>query len=135
VSEKLVLDSFALVSLFHREPGWKQVQAALYEQQRAKSKAFLNWVNWGEFFYIVKRRAGAAQAAEALHLLEQLPIELVAVDLPLVREAAEIKSEHSVSYADAFCIVTARRLSGTVLTSDPEFHAVEHLITVRWLTK
>ncbi|MBA5876244.1 MAG: PIN domain-containing protein, partial [Nitrospira sp. CR1.2] len=74
------------------------------------------------------------RAAEALHLLEQLPIELVEVDLPLVREAAEIKSEHAVSYADAFCIATARRLSGTVLTSDPEFHAVEHLIAVRWLT-
>ena len=52
----------------------------------------------------------------------------------LVREAAESKSEHAVSYADAFCIATARRLSGTVLISDPEFHAVEHLIAVRWLT-
>lgn len=134
MSKKLVLDSFALVSLFHKEPGWEKVRAALYEQQRSGTKAFLNWVNWGEFFYIVKRKVGAVRAAEALHLLEQLPIELVEVDLPLVREAAEIKSEHAVSYADAFCIATARRLSGTVLTSDPEFHAVEHLIAVRWLT-
>ena len=134
MSEKLVLDSFALVSLFHKEPGWEKVRAALYEQQRGGSKAFLNWVNWGEFFYIVKRKVGTARATEALHLLEQLPIELVPVDLPLVREAAEIKSEHAVSYADAFCIATAQRFSGTVLTSDPEFHAVEHLITVRWLT-
>ncbi|MCP9470551.1 MAG: type II toxin-antitoxin system VapC family toxin [Nitrospira sp.] len=135
MSEPLVLDSFALVSLFHKEPGWEKVRTALYEQQRAGTKAFLNWVNWGEFFYIVKRKVGAARAAEALHLLEQLPVELVAIDLPLVREAAEIKSEYAVSYADAFCIATARRLSGTVLTSDPEFHAVEHLIHVRWLTK
>lgn len=135
MSEKLVLDSFALVSLFHREPGWEMVQAALYAQQRAKARAFLNWINWGEFYYIVKRKVGAAQAAEALHLLEQLPIELVAVDLPLVREAAEIKSEHALSYADAFCVATARRLSGTILTSDPEFRAVEHLVTVQWLTK
>jgi predicted nucleic acid-binding protein len=133
VSKKLVLDSFALVSLFHKERGWEKVQATLYEQQRAGTKAFLNWVNWGEFFYIVKRKVGAVRAAEALHLLEQLPIELVAVDLPLVREAADIKSEYVVSYADAFCVATARRLSGTVLTSDPEFHAVEHLVTVRWL--
>jgi ribonuclease VapC len=135
VSKKLVLDSFALVSLFHKEPGWEKVRAALYEQQRSGTKAFLNWVNWGEFFYIVKRKVGAVKAAEALHLLEQLPIELVAVDLLLVREAAEIKSEHAVSYADAFCIATARRLSATVLTSDPEFHAVEHMITVRWLNR
>jgi len=133
VSKKLVLDSFALVSLFHKESGWEKVQAALYGQQRAGTKAFLNWVHWGEFFYVVKRKVGAVRATEALHLLEQLPIELVAVDLPLVREAAEIKSDHAVSYADAFCIATALRLSATVLTSDPEFRAVEHLITVRWL--
>lgn len=134
MSGKFVLDSFALVSLFHKEPGWEKVRAALYEQQRAGTKAYLNWINWGEFYYIIKRKVGATKAVEALHLLEQLPIEPVPVDQQLVREAAEIKSEHAVSYADAFCIATARRLSGTVLTSDPEFHAVEHLITVRWLT-
>ncbi len=134
MSKKLVLDRFALVSLFHKEPGWEKVRAALYEQQRAGTKAFLNWVNWGEFFYIVKRKVGSTRAAEALHLLEQLPIELVPVDLALVRDAAELKSEYAISYADAFCIATARRLSATVLTSDPEFHAVEHLITVRWLS-
>lgn len=133
MSKKLVLDSFALVSLFHKEPGWEKVRAALYEQQRAGTTAYLNWVNWGEFFYIVRRKVGAERATESLQILEQLPIELVPVDLPLVREAAEIKSAYAVSYADAFCIATARRLSGTVLTSDPEFHAVEHLITVRWL--
>jgi hypothetical protein len=38
---------------------------------------------------LLQRKVGTAKAAEALHLLEQLPIELVAVDLPLVREAAE----------------------------------------------
>jgi len=36
VSEKLVLDSFALVSLDHREPGWQVVQRALYDQEKAR---------------------------------------------------------------------------------------------------
>ena len=135
MSEKLVLDSFALVSLFHREPGWQRVQAALYEQEKADTRAFLNWVNWGEFYYIIRRRAGPAKATEALRLLEHLPIELFPVDQPLVREAAEIKSEHPVSYADAFCIATAQRFNAIVLTNDPEFRAVRHLIQIRWLTK
>lgn len=135
MSEKLVLDSFALVSLFHREAGWERVQTALYGQEKARTRAFLNWINWGEFFYIVKRRVGAAKAIEALHLLEQLPIELFPVDQSLVKAAAEIKSEHTVSYADAFCIATAQRINGTILTNDPEFRAVEHLIKIRWLTK
>jgi predicted nucleic acid-binding protein len=135
VSEKLVLDSFALVSLFHRESGWECVQAALYDQDKAQTRAFLNWINWGEFFYIVKRRAGPAKAGEALRLLEQLPIELHPVDQPLVKAAAEVKSEYAVSYADAFCIATAQRVSGTVLTSDREFRAVAHLVKIKWLSK
>jgi predicted nucleic acid-binding protein len=135
VSEKIVLDSFALVSLFHREPGWQVVQAALYDQDKARARAILNWINWGEFFYIVKRRVGSARTMDALRLLEQLPIELFPVDQPLVRAAAEIKSEHALSYADAFCIATAQRLAATVLTGDPEFKSVEHLIKIRWLTK
>jgi uncharacterized protein len=133
VSEKLVLDSFALVSLFQREPGWQIVQRALYDQEKARTCAILNWINWGEFYYIVKRRVGAAKTIDALRLLEQLPIELFPVDQPLVRAAAEIKSEHALSYADAFCVATAQRLDAVVLTDDPEYKSVEKLIRSRWL--
>jgi ribonuclease VapC len=72
---------------------------------------------------------------DAIRLLEQLPIDLFPVDQPLVRAAAEIKSDHALSYADAFCIATAQRLDATVLTNDPEFESVENLIKIRWLTK
>ncbi|MBZ0168378.1 MAG: hypothetical protein K8F29_02900 [Kofleriaceae bacterium] len=41
MSEKLVLDSFALVALFHKEPGWQGVQAAFYEQEKARTQALL----------------------------------------------------------------------------------------------
>ena len=135
MSEKLVLDSFALVSLFHKEAGWQRVQAALYAQGKARTKALLNWINWGEFFYVVKRRAGGAKAEEALRLLEQLPVELVPVDQLLVKAAADVKSQHAVSYADAFCVATALRVNGAVLTSDREFKAVEHLVKIKWLTR
>jgi uncharacterized protein len=135
VSEKLVLDSFALVSLYHREPGWQVVQRALYDQEKARTRAVLNWINWGEFYYIVKRRVGPAKTLDALRLLEQLPIDLFPVDLALVRAAAEIKNDHALSYADAFCAATAQRLDATVLTGDPEFKSVEPLVKIRWLTK
>lgn len=135
MSEKLVLDSFALVSLYHREPGWQVVQRALYDQEKARTRALLSWINWGEFCYIVRRRVGPAKTMEALRLLEQLPVELFPVDQALVRAAAEIKSEHALSYADAFCVATAQRVDATVLTGDSEFKSVERLIKIRWLTK
>lgn len=133
MSEKLVLDSFALLCLFHREDGWQVVQKNLYAQQKDQSRALLNWINWGEFYYIVRRRVGDAKAQDALRLIEQLPIELVPVDQSLVRVAAEIKSAYSLSYADAFCAATAQRVDAIILTGDPEFHSVEHLVKVRWL--
>jgi ribonuclease VapC len=87
----------------------------------------------GEFYYIAKRRVGPAKTTAALHLLEQLPIELYPIDQPLVRAAAEIKSDHALSYADAFCV--AQRLDALVLTNDPEFESVESLVKIRWLTR
>lgn len=135
MSERLVFDSFALVALFHKEPGWQDVQAVLYEQEKARTRALLNWINWGEFFYIIKRRVGAAKAEETLRLLEQLPLDLVPVDQALVRAAAEIKSAYTLSYADAFCVATAQRFNGVILTNDQEFRALEGLIKIRWLTK
>jgi len=129
----VVLDSFALVSLFHKESGWKKVKEVLYDLSSSGEKADLCLINWGEFYYIVKRRVGQRKAEEALLLLQQLPIRLISVDDGLVKEAADVKSEYPVSYADAFCIAIALRSNGQILTNDPEFQSVEHMIHVTWL--
>jgi ribonuclease VapC len=135
MSAKIVLDSFALVSFFHREPGWEKVKEVLYGLSSADQKALLSIINWGEFYYIVQRRVGRPKAEETLALLEQLPITILSVDDHLVKEAAEIKAEYPVSYADAFCIATAQRSKADILTNDPEFKSVQHLVTVRWIAE
>ena len=133
--KKTVLDSFALVSLFHKEPGWKKVHDILQKLSSISEKALLCRINWGEFYYIIRRRVGRYKADETLILIEQLPIEILSVDDRLVREAAEIKAEYPVAYADAFCIAMAKRHDAQVLTSDPEFKQVEDLVQVIWLTE
>lgn len=133
MSAKIVLDSFALVSLFHKEPGWEKVKEVLYGLSSASQKALLSIINWGEFYYIVRKRVGKRKAEETLTLLEQLPVAIISVDDQLVKEAAEIKADYPVSYADAFCIATAQRSKAEILTNDPEFKSVRHLVTVKWL--
>ncbi len=129
----VVLDSYALLTLFHKEPGWESVRDVLRSLSASGDKALLCRINWGEFYYIVRRRLGRHKAREALALLEQLPLNVLSVDDSLVSEAAEIKSEYPVAYADAFCIATALRADGSILTNDPEFKAVEGLVKVAWL--
>ena len=134
MNDLIVLDSFALVCFFHKEPGWDKVKEVFYGLSSSDQKALLSAINWGEFYYTVKRRVGKDKAEEALALLEQLPITIISVDNALVKEAAEIKSDYPVSYADAFCIALAQRSNCQILTTDPEFKSVEHLVTVTWLT-
>lgn len=134
MKKTIVLDSFALISFFHKEPGWEKVRSTLQALSASGGKALLCRMNWGEFYYIVKRRVGRRKTEEALALLEQLPIEIISVDDDLVRETAEIKAESPLAYADAFCIATARRANGQIFTNDPEFKSVEHLVSVIWLT-
>lgn len=134
MNANIVLDSFALVTFFHKEPGWQKVKEVFYELSAANQTALLSRINWGEFFYIVKRRVGKSKAEESLALLEQLPVTILSVDDDLVKEAAEIKADYAISYADAFCIATARRSNGHILTNDPEFESIQHLVTVNWLS-
>ena len=134
MKQPVVLDSFALISFFHQEPGWEAVRSVFKELAEAGEKAVLFRINWGEFYYIVKRRGGRKKTLEALALIDQLPINILSVDDLLISEAAEIKSDYPIAYADAFCVATAKRLNGRILTSDPEFKAVEKLIPVQWIT-
>jgi uncharacterized protein len=134
MKQPVVLDSFALISFFQQEPGWEAVRSIFQKLALDGEKAALSRINWGEFYYIVKRRVGRTKTQEALSLIEQLPIEIQPVDDLLISEAAEIKSEYPIAYADAFCLATAKRLKTRILTSDPEFKAVEKLVSIQWLT-
>jgi predicted nucleic acid-binding protein len=46
--------------------------------------------------------------------------EALGPDWALVRSAAGIKAGGGLSYADAFCVATAKRLDSPLLTGDPE---------------
>ena len=66
-------------------------------------------------------------------LIEHLPIELLDATRNLVLDAAHVKANHALSYADAFVVAIARREGGVILTGDPEFKAVEELVAIEWL--
>lgn len=51
----------------------------------------------------------------------------------LVLAAAKIKADFPMAYADALAVATAIREDAVVVTGDPEFAAVEHLVQIDWL--
>ena len=72
-------------------------------------------------------------ASRVIAYLDNLPIEIAAVDRSLTGRAAHVKAHHSISVADSFAVALAQKEDAPVVTGDPEFRAVEETIQIEWL--
>jgi len=115
---KAVLDSWAAMAMLNDEPAAPRVRAAV------EAGAVMSWINLGELHYLTTRRRGEALARRAVEGLQRR-ISVEEPDAALVMAAAEIKARGRLSYADAFCVATARRHRSPVLTGDPEIIAFD----------
>lgn len=96
-------------------------------------KGYINIVNLTEIYYILAR-LNPTIAEEKQRNLRLYGLKVVPVtDDSLWREAALIKSKHSLSLADAFAVATAQTLKSTlVVGSDKEFNNVDiQLLRIR----
>ena len=82
----------------------------------------------------MEHEKGLAKAHETLAAIQQLPIEVFPAENQTALDAAHIKANHPLSYADAFAVACAQKLDATVLTGDKEFESVEQIIRVKWLS-
>jgi predicted nucleic acid-binding protein len=130
-----VLDTFALLAYLRDEPAAARIEKVLAEAGKEKYRLFTSVINLGEILYIVERRGGVSKAQDSLALIRQLPIEILPADEQSVFTAAHIKANYPVSYADAFAVAAAIANNARILTGDPEFEAVESLVTIEWLEK
>ena len=130
-----VLDSYALMALFHDEPGADEVERLLLKAEDGNPRLLMCVVNWGEIYYSVMRGASPELAEEKAREIAGMPIELVPVDndLSLTRQAAIFKATRKMSYADCFAAALTKLRNGELITGDPEFKAVEGEIKIGWL--
>ena len=133
MSSRYVVDSFAWIAFLQKEPNWETVQEFFRQADRGTISLYMSLINFGEIVYLVERRLGLPAAHQFLGKAKVAPIELVPATYQRVIEAAHIKASYPMSYADAFATALAQEFDATILTGDPEFRAVEHLIELHWL--
>lgn len=127
-----VLDAYALMAYFEKEPGYEQVQALL-ERAAGGASLLLSAVNWGEVYYITLREHGPKAAEEVAHVVATFPIEVVPADLLIARQAATYKATHKMSYADCFAAALAKQRKAILVTGDKEFKPLEADIRITWI--
>ncbi|MBI4712468.1 MAG: type II toxin-antitoxin system VapC family toxin [Planctomycetes bacterium] len=128
-----VLDAYALLAYLEKEPGWEKVSELFSRASGRDKNLSITAVNWGEVYYIIMREYDYHKAEEVEQFIRTLPIEVVAVDIDIARDAAGFKSAHKLSYADCFAAALAKKKKAELITGDKEFKVVEGQIKINWI--
>lgn len=110
-----VLDSWAVIRFLEGTGPAASEVAGLLEAERPR----MSWINLGEVFYVLRRAAGEDAAAATVRDLRVAVIAELP-DADQVIEAARLKADHAMAYADAFAAATAIAHEAELWTGDPE---------------
>ena len=129
----ILFDSFAMLRFFYQEPGAERVRELLKVAERNYSPRLISAINVGELIYIVQRRSGEQAKLQMLVKLKSLGFTILSCPNELIFKAAELKARFAISYADTFAVASAIEHNAVLVTGDPEFRQVEHLLNILWV--
>jgi predicted nucleic acid-binding protein len=133
MTSSYLFDSHALLAFFQKEKGTEIVAKILRGAEKHHLARLICVINLGEIIYMTKRRFGDQKKMEILGRVHQLGFKILPVPEPLVYKAAEFKAEYPISYADCFALACALEHSAILVTGDPEFKKVVHLVSIEWI--
>ena len=132
-TRKLVVDSHALLSYLEGEQGADFVANAFGMADKGKLACYMTIVNWGEVYYSILRSKGERRAQEATHVIDQLPVEIVNMDLNLVQRAGQFRERFRVPNGLCFAASLATSHACPVLTGDQLFRGMDEEVQILWL--
>ncbi len=130
---RYLFDSHALLACFQNEEGAGLVAEILQRAMKKGLDLLICVINLGEIIYVTKRRFGDSKKLEVLARVHQLGLKVLPVPEDLVFKAAEVKAEYAISYADCFALACAKEHSATIVTGDPDFKKIAHLVNIDWI--
>ncbi len=117
VETAALLDTSALFTFIEDEPGADRVEALL-----RRPDTLITWVSVLEVYYITLQERGEVEAAARHNLIKALPVTfLQGMEEHVLIEAARIKANYKVSFADAIIAACAICADATLVHKDPEF--------------
>ncbi len=128
-----IFDSHALLKFFQKEKGYEKVTRLLEETRKTGAAKYVNAMNLGEIIYSTKREFGDQKKLEVLANIERLNFTILPVPNNLIFHAAEYKAQYALSYADCFALASAVEYQASLVTGDPDFKKVEHLVEIVWV--
>lgn len=128
-----ILDSYTVLAYFQKEKGSDTIRELLKRAAQNQCNIYFCIINLGEAIYITEREQGLQAAQMALSLIKELPIEVVIANEEITLEAAHIKANYAIAYADCFAAAVAKKFQGLLVTGDLEFKLLQNYIDIMWI--
>ena len=136
MKKRFVLDAWALLALLQREePAAARVKQLLEDAEKGVAELFISIINLGEVTYCIGKVKGESEAWETLDQIRRLPLTVRSATEEAVFATAGLKMRYSISYADAFAVVSAEDLDAVLVTGDPELEHLSHQIQIEKLER
>lgn len=122
--KQVVFDSYALIALFRKEPGYEIVRDLLAKIADDECEGYISAVNVGELYYMMCRKSNVKNAEAAVQAVQQMSLQIKEPGLKTCLDAAALKAGNKISYADAFAAELTIEKKAVLVTGDREFDSL-----------
>ena len=123
-----VLDSWPIVEwIKEKQPATDVVEDLLSRAQSGTTRLMMSAINAGEVYYYLRKYYGETLADSWRELSGTLPVTIEVPTIEDIWDAALLKGQYPIAYADAFAAALAHKYRCPLVTGDPEFQSIPDL--------
>ena len=123
-----VLDSWPIVEwIKEKQRVADLVEDLLAEAQTGTIRLLMSAINVGEVYYYLRKYGGQGLADSWRNSSTTLPLTIEVPTLAEIWDAALLKGQYPIAYADAFAAALAQKYRCPLMTGDPEFRSIPDL--------
>jgi ribonuclease VapC len=123
-----VLDSWAILEwIAAKQPAFDLVDKLLSEAEEGQIRLLMSVINAGEVYYFLRKQHSFSLSESWRESARTLP---ATIDVPTGEDtwnAALLKVQFPISYADAFAAALAQKCNCPLVTGDADFRSVDQL--------
>jgi predicted nucleic acid-binding protein len=120
-----VLDANAVLRYFGVSDGQggEKVRGLFEQAERNETRLSMSVINLGEVLYILLKHIGEQRAIQYIQALQHA-VTMMDADMNRTMQAATLKHQYKIGYADSFAAALALETRATLVSADPSFEKI-----------
>ncbi len=123
-----VLDTWPILEWMNRrQPATDAVERLFDDSLAGTARVFMSAINAGEVYYFLRKKHSERIAESWRESSRTLPVTIEVPTMDEIWDAALLKGQYPMAYADAFAAALAHKYRCPLITGDPEFRLIPGL--------